>query len=215
MNNKIPEITSFELNKLITTSRFFSKVSLSPGSKLVLRCIVDFWNQKKGYAYPKQTTIAECTGISKVSVSKIIEELKAKQLITVEKQGHRYKYYLTDCFFSLLGYEVKDTYPSSLSKFNSEDKQNYTPILKNKEKNIINPSDKRIKETKELVKSYKQVNTASPYDDYACAVRWLASIKEFLPNNRFFQEKAKEVQNIWNLDINNLPNVVTEEKTEE
>ena len=68
-------ISSFEINKLITTSNLFSKIELMMSSRLVLRCIVDFWNPKLGYAYPTQKTIARCTGLSEVSVGQAVKEL--------------------------------------------------------------------------------------------------------------------------------------------
>jgi len=207
-------INSFELNKAITTSKLFSKISLSPGSKLVLRCIVDFWNYEKGYAYPRQTTIAECTGLSKISISNIVAELKENQMIEIKKQGHRYQYYLTERFFKFIS-EDKDALTQNLRNFNFEDKHSLTPILKNNNKNIKNSLDKSVLETKELIKSYKQVKAASPYDNYACAVGWLNSLKVILPKNKFLQERAREVAKIWNLDINNLPELVKKENMED
>ena len=48
------EVSSFDLSKAITFSRFFSKVKLSPSARLVLRCLIDFWNPEKGLVYPGQ-----------------------------------------------------------------------------------------------------------------------------------------------------------------
>lgn len=87
--------SSFELNKLITTSRMFSKVKLSTSAKLVLRCIVDFWNNKLGYAYPTQRTISECTGLSNVSVFQSIKELEKSGLIKKNKKYKRLRYEFT------------------------------------------------------------------------------------------------------------------------
>lgn len=72
-------ITSFDLNKLITTSRLFSKIKLSPSAKLVLRCLIDFWNHKTGVAFPKQSTISQATGLTKASVNKAVDELRTKK----------------------------------------------------------------------------------------------------------------------------------------
>ncbi len=87
--------SSFELNKLITTSRMFSKIKLSTSAKLVLRCIVDFWNNKLGYAYPTQRTISECTGLSNVSVFQSIKELEKSGLIKKNKKYKRLRYEFT------------------------------------------------------------------------------------------------------------------------
>ena len=87
--------SSFELNKLITTSRMFSKVKLSTSAKLVLRCIVDFWNNKLGYAYPTQRTISECTGLSNVSVFQAIKELERSGFIKKNNKYKRLRYEVT------------------------------------------------------------------------------------------------------------------------
>jgi len=93
--------TSFEINKLITSMQLFSKIKLSISARLVLRCVVDFWNYKIGCAYPTQKTIAKCTGLTEVAVGKAIKELDLNGLIEKKKRNKRIYYYFT---LKLLGY---------------------------------------------------------------------------------------------------------------
>ncbi|MDD3594033.1 MAG: helix-turn-helix domain-containing protein [Candidatus Gastranaerophilales bacterium] len=109
--------SSFELNKLITTSFLYSKIELSLSARLVLRCIVDYWNAALGYAYPTQKTIAKCTGLSEVSVGHAIKELVLKQLIAIEKQRKRNYYHFTISFFVYLELVPKVTYGHTLKRF--------------------------------------------------------------------------------------------------
>lgn len=111
MKNKDFKIntSSFEINKLITTSNLFSKVELMLSSRLVLRCIIDYWNPKLGYAYPTQRTIAKCTGLSEVSVGQAVKELELKQLIIKEKVRKRIHYKLSISFLWYLGLIPKVT----------------------------------------------------------------------------------------------------------
>lgn len=93
--------TSFEINKLITSTQLFSKIKLSVSARLVLRCIVDYWNFKIGFAYPTQATIAKATGLTEVAVGSAVKELDNKGLIEKEKKQKRIYYYFT---LKLLGY---------------------------------------------------------------------------------------------------------------
>lgn len=93
--------TSFEINKLITTTQLFSKIKLTVSARLVLRCIVDYWNFKLNCAYPTQSTIAKCTGLTEVAVGSAVKELDTKGLIEKKKQQKRIYYYFT---LKFLGY---------------------------------------------------------------------------------------------------------------
>lgn len=119
MNNKEIKISksSFELNKLITTSQMFSKIELMMSSRLVLRCIIDFWNLNLGCAYPTQKTIAKCTGLSEVSVGQAIKELELKQLIKKELKNKRLYYRFTISFFVYLDLIPKVTLGDTISSF--------------------------------------------------------------------------------------------------
>jgi len=92
---------SFQINKQITATQLFSNIKLSVSARLVLRCIVDFWNFKLGVSYPTQVTIAKCTGLTEVAVGRAVKELDTKGLITKDKKYKRNNYKLT---LKLFGY---------------------------------------------------------------------------------------------------------------
>jgi DNA-binding MarR family transcriptional regulator len=102
--------TSFEINKLITTTQLFSQVKLSLSARLVLRCIVDYWNFKMSCAYPTQQTIAKCTGLTDVSVGSAVNELYTKGLIEKKKHKKRIYYYFTLKFLGYLNLLPKVIY---------------------------------------------------------------------------------------------------------
>ena len=102
--------TSFEINKLITSTQLFSSIKLSLSARLVLRCIVDYWNYKIGCAYPTQATIAKCTGLTEVAVGNAVKELDEKGLIDKKKQRKRIYYYFTLKFLGYLKLTPKVIY---------------------------------------------------------------------------------------------------------
>jgi|GEM_PF-2771038 len=96
-------ISSFDLSKAITFSGIFSKIKLSPSARLVLRCLVDFWNPEKGLVYPGQKKIAEYTGMTRESVNKCINELRKENLVLSSgAAGEKLKYCFTPIFFELV-----------------------------------------------------------------------------------------------------------------
>ena len=108
--------TSFEINKLITSTQLFSNIKLSLSARLVLRCIVDYWNYKIGCAYPTQATIAKCTGLTDVAVGKAVKELDMKGLIDKKKQRKRIYYYFTLKLLGYLGLTPKILYVNTQKK---------------------------------------------------------------------------------------------------
>lgn len=111
--------SSFELNKLITTKQLYSKVDLMLSARLVLRCIVDYWNNKLFYSYPTQKTIALATGLSVVSVVQAVTELENKQLILKQKQHKRIYYVFTSSFFNYLGLLPQPVYANGSMTLNN------------------------------------------------------------------------------------------------
>lgn len=109
--------TSFEINKLITSTQLFSSIKLSLSARLVLRCIVDYWNYKIGCAYPTQATIAKCTGLTEVAVGNAVKELDEKGLIDKKKQHKRIYYYFTLKFLGYLKLTPKVIYVDTQKKF--------------------------------------------------------------------------------------------------
>lgn len=126
--------SSFELNKLITTSRMFSKIKLSISAKLVLRCIIDFWNNKLGYAYPTQKTISTCTGLSNVSVFQAVKELEQSGLVKKNKKYKRLRYEFTVKLWEYLNLAIDNFDVSSGKNLqNNTEKLTDNNILINKE----------------------------------------------------------------------------------
>lgn len=111
-------VSSFNLSKAITFSGIFSKVKLSPSARLVLRCLVDFWNPEKGLVYPGQKKIAEYTGMTRESVNKCINELRKENLVLSSgAAGEKLKYYFTPIFFELVKTsQVNDKKPQGCEK---------------------------------------------------------------------------------------------------
>lgn len=97
------KVSSFDLSKAMTFSKIFNKVKLSPSARLVLRCLVDFYNPLKGLVYPGQDFISASTGASLRSVKSSVEELRQAGLILTVKKGLKLNYYFSRKFFELLG----------------------------------------------------------------------------------------------------------------
>ncbi len=139
--------TSFEINKLITATQLFSQIKLSVSARLVLRCIVDYWNYKLGCAYPTQSTIAKCTGLTEVAVGKAVKELDNTGLIEKRKKNKRIYYYFT---LKLLGYlklTPKIIYVDTQKKLGNIPKSYYdNNILKDNENNVLNSLPQKISE---------------------------------------------------------------------
>lgn len=126
--------TSFEINKLITTTQLFSSIKLSLSARLVLRCIVDYWNYKIGCAYPTQATIAKCTGLTEVAVGNAVKELDEKGLVDKKKQRKRIYYYFTLKFLGYLKLTPKIIYVDTQKNFSNIPQQCLDKnILKNNE----------------------------------------------------------------------------------
>ena len=72
---------------------------LRPPEQFILLLIADFYNDKKGYAWPSQETLAEISGYNRSTIHRACKSLQAKGLISWEKDmrssGHfssnRYK----------------------------------------------------------------------------------------------------------------------------
>ena len=95
---QVQKVTQFDLQNLIRKCQLFSKISLKPGTRLVLESLV--------YHYPKirvktETLMAE-TGNSRRSVDNALTELKEKNLIVITHTGRSSIFNLTQTFFDLL-----------------------------------------------------------------------------------------------------------------
>ena len=63
------------------------KRDLPPTEKFVLLAIADFSNDKKGIAWPSQTTVARRTGYSRQTVNRAINRLKEKKMIVSSRRS--------------------------------------------------------------------------------------------------------------------------------
>ena len=98
----------------MTFSKIFSKVKLSASARLILRCLIDFYNPSKGLVYPGQKMIAECTGVSQRSITNAVEELRQQGIILTTKKINHLNYHFTKKFFELAG--IADTTSNNCSQ---------------------------------------------------------------------------------------------------
>lgn len=195
-------VTSFDLSKAMTFSKIFSKVKLSPSARLVLRCLVDFYNPKKGLVYPGQKTISECTGASLKSVNSAIDELrKAGLILTSGSTGERLKYYFSNTFFEIVGITqgyVKTSQEPYVKITHHEQHETKQINNKNKVLNFQKADGVKYKSpetTREEINDSKGVKS-SPLDFTRDeAIKWLNGLPVFAQNGYF----AKELKKKWNL----------------
>lgn len=207
------ELTSFDISKRITTSRFFSKVQLTPSTKLTLRCLLDFRNHKTGLTFPKQSTIADATGLTVASINRAVEELRQAKLIITVKYNGRLNYSFTNFFYELLkepeeSITVTDNNTVSCNnKIDTKEINNSIIHITNNTKQIKEKSffqNSRGKtETQKLMKQYaRDKETAvSPFDDRDCAIDILKTIlKPETHKHAFAKKMFKSIQAVWNFD---------------
>jgi len=97
------ELTSFELQKLITVNQFFSKILLSPLARLTLRALIDYYNHNTGKMYPSQVRLAADVGSFRQKINGAIKELKKTGLIiSAGQSGQNNTYFFTAKFFVLI-----------------------------------------------------------------------------------------------------------------
>lgn len=178
--------TSFEINKLITTTQLFSNIKLTVSARLVLRCIVDYWNFKIGCAYPTQATIAKCTGLTEVAVGKAVKELDTMGLIDKKKHRKRIYYYFTLKLLGYLNLTPKVIYVDTQKKLgnipqNSLDKN----ILKENENTLFS-------------NSFSEEASEDLEEEDRGLIIAKATIKH-LSNNSAFAGKIKEFKEKYNL----------------
>lgn len=178
------KITSFELNKLITTTKLFSKIKLTATSKLVLRCLIDYWNNEIGYCYPKQETISQATGVSRKSVVTAIRELAKLNLIKTQKKKYHIEYFLGEKLFHLLDLRCELFTQEDCKKVTSSCEQKLQLYKTNKE---------------QIKKQEEKLILASPIDDYNCAIHWLNSLSEEALKLPLIREKVHQVKEIWKI----------------
>lgn len=218
------DISSFDLSKALTFSRFFSKVKLSPTARLVIRCLADFYNPRKGLMFPGQKTIADCTGAAEKSITNAIDELRSAGFIFTSKKGNCLNYYFTKRFFELLEEKPvnrskeeviteKHEFADSMRKNCGMDtvkiagtcKQIHGNKLNKKVNNkVLNfqkvESEQRfpgVEETKKYLKEQRSIKAGSPLDfSKEEAINWLKSLPDFAKNGFF----ARELRKKWSIE---------------
>jgi len=201
------QVTSFDLSKAITFNRLFSKVKLSPTARLVIKCLADFYNYKKGgLMFPGQNVIADCTGASEKSITNAINELRTAGLILTVKKGARLNYYFSTKFFDLL--EITDykskNFVSTSEKITVTCKEQIKEnkvFKKDKFKNLSNlknPNENLASQTKILLKNIEEdrKKSCTPLDfTYEQAKNYLDNLIPELRNSFF----ARELRKKWNI----------------
>lgn len=205
--------TSFDIGKALIQTKFFSKKKLSPSARLVLWCLVVHWNHRTGKAFPRQITIAEETGLTKMSVIKAIEELRnAKIILTVKYKG-RLNYQLTNVLLSYLN-EPEDSIVEAKNdilegkKQNISDSKQILPYIETN--NFQQKKEKRVfqnfkskAETQALIKQYEheRQNAVSPFDNRDCAIDVLKRIlRPETQQHAFAKKMFQSIQAVWNFD---------------
>ena len=201
------QVTSFDLSKAMTFSKIFSKIKLSPSARLILRCLVDFYNPSKGLVYPGQNIISDCTGVSLRSITNAIEELRLVGLILTTKKVNHLNYHFTKKFFELVNIadNTRKNCDKQIAKTadtcheQHEVKQIKNSKILNFQKNEPKPiSQESTKKLLDQISQDKQ-NKKSPYDDKDCAIQWLNSLNDNDLKHSFILERVKKVKNIWKL----------------
>lgn len=176
--------------------------------------MLDFRNHKTGLTFPKQTTIADATGLTKTSINRAIEELrKAKLIITVKYNG-RLNYSFTNFFYELLKEPEESITVIDNNNVSCNNKIDTNQVI-NSIPRIITNKTKQIKEqtffqnskgktaTKELMKQYAQdkETAVSPFDDRECAIEVLTRIlKPETQKHAFAKKMFNSIQAVWNFD---------------
>ena len=199
-------VTSFDLSKAMTFSKIFSRVKLSPSARLVLRCLVDFWNPKKGLVYPGQNTIADCTGITTRSVVNAVEELRRSGLVlTTGNNGERLKYYFSRTFFDLAGISQGCEKLSQVTTENFSPHEQHEPRTNNKQnKNLT--FQKHLESVRYISSeaTRKQLNETlkrddkSPYNDLETALKYIQDLSSQMHNDLIRKQVCK-IKRLWNL----------------
>lgn len=182
-NSKIKvQSTSFEINKLITTTQLFNNIKLTVSARLVLRCIVDFWNYKLGCSYPTQLTISKCTGLTDVAVGKAVKELDMKGLIDKKKLHKRIYYYFTLKFLGYLNLTPKVIYVNNQNKLCNIPQYSL-------DKNIL----------KENENTFSQTLSEEENEQEDEGLAFARATVKYLSNSPMFAGKVKELKEKYNL----------------
>jgi len=197
MNTKACIKGSFDLCKLIYTSKMLNKVKLKPTAKLVLIALANHYPN----IYPSQQFIAEALGISLRSVVNSITELRSKGLLLVEC-NHNNIYQFSNIFFEMVNPAPSTSKSCIQVSANSAHKETTKQI---NNKNVFNfkKADgikyKSPEQTRnEIERSFKK-SDENIFNDKETAIKWLASLSELSLKITPIKNRADELKKQWNL----------------
>ncbi len=161
-------ITSYKLLDKLLDNFDNLGVELTLSSKLVLLFLIKCYNPKHDSVFPKQKTMAKRLDINKNSVSRAIKELEEKALIFIKRKYSNIYKINTKVLFNALKFEDKKS-PNlgledlNLGTANITDKE----YIKEQQvkKNFSSNDSAAVKKTKELIRSYKDSELKSDYQD--------------------------------------------------
>lgn len=161
-------ITSYKLRDILLDNFYKFEFKLSLSAKLTLLALAKCYNPKNKYVYPKQSTIGKKLGIGRTTIVKAIKELEKNSIISkIKKFTNLYEINIR-LILELLQIDTND-----VQKMNIECSKNEHPNITDKEyikeqqvkKNFSSNDSPAVKKTKELIRSYKDSELKSDYQD--------------------------------------------------
>ena len=115
---------------------------IKPQAALFYAALLNFYNEERGYAYPKQSDLCDMLGIGERSVRDYSKELEDAGLIVREKHGHAYRYY-----FKKPGdmEAIKSAFPDKYDEYIQRQKRREAQVQRDKQ---------RLKEFRESQQEY-------------------------------------------------------------
>ena len=171
--------TAFDLNKILLNN--FFRFDLTNTCKLVLLSLVECYNPKNEYVFPKQSTIAKKLGITEVSVKRAIKSLE--KLCIISKTRKFSNFYIINIKEILNKVQIDI---SKVTNYTSESINLIPANITNKEKIKEQDFDKNfslensdaIEKTQKLLGSFKAMELKEDYKSWnkEQAVRHLVKV---------------------------------------
>ena len=171
--------TAFDLNKILLNN--FFRFDLTNTCKLVLLSLVECYNPKNEYVFPKQSTIAKKLGITEVSVKRAIKSLE--KLCIISKTRKFSNFYIINIKEILNKVQIDI---SKVTNYTSESINLIPANITNKEKIKEQDFDKNfslensdaVEKTQKLLGSFKAMELKEDYKSWnkEQAVRHLVKV---------------------------------------
>ena len=171
--------TAFDLNKILLNN--FFRFDLTNTCKLVLLSLVECYNPKNEYVFPKQSTIAKKLGITEVSVKRAIKSLE--KLCIISKTRKFSNFYIINIKEILNKVQIDI---SKVTNYTSESINLIPANITNKEKIKEQDFDKNfslensdaVEKTQKLLGSFKDMELKEDYKswDKEQAVRHMVKV---------------------------------------